>query len=98
MVASHSQHAPLLLQLVFSLPVRPSLPPALILSPLYPPNLLLKILSLEGEQEPAHMVLTQLVDATGINGTAQELIHLIFRVQSILGATADNRIQVSPCA
>lgn len=31
------------------------------------------------------MVLTQLVDASGIDGSAQELIHLIFRVQSILG-------------
>lgn len=71
-------------------PSRPSLPPALILLPLHPPDLLLKILSLEGEQEPAHVVLTQLVDATGINGTAQELVHLIFRVQSILGTPADN--------
>lgn len=65
---------------------------------LYPPNLLLKILSLEGEQEPAHMVLTQLVDASGIDGSAQELIHLIFRVQSILGTPADNGIQVLPGA
>lgn len=60
---------------------------------LYPPNLLLKILSLEGEQEPAHMVLTQLVDASGIDGSAQELVHLIFRVQSILGTPADNGMQ-----
>lgn len=85
-------------QCVSSLPARPSLLPALSFFALYPPNLLLKILSLEGEQEPAHMVLTQLVDASGIDGSAQELIHLIFRVQSILGTPADNGMQVLPGA
>lgn len=34
------------------------------------------------------MVLTQLIDATGINGPAQELINLILRVQGILGTPA----------
>ncbi|KAK2081015.1 hypothetical protein P7K49_041031 [Saguinus oedipus] len=60
-------------------------------SALYPPNLLLKILSLKGEQKPAHMVLPQLINAAGIDGTAQELIHLILRVQGILGTPAEDR-------
>lgn len=65
---------------------------------LYPPNLLLEILSLEGKQEPAHVVLTQLVDASGIDGSAQKLVHLILRVQSILGTPAGNGMQVLPGA
>lgn len=44
------------------------------------------------------MVLTKLVDAAGIDGSAQELIHLVFRVQSILGTPADNGTQVLPGA
>lgn len=42
------------------------------------------------------MVLTQLVDAPGIDGSAQELIHLIFRVQSVLSTPAGNGTQVLP--
>lgn len=91
---------------LFPSPTRPCVqPPGQALPPssphsfaLYPPNLLLKILSLEGEQEPTHVVLTQLVDASGIDGSAQELIYLIFRVQSILGTPADNGMQVLPGA
>lgn len=66
------------------------LPQTLFLLP-HVTNLLLKILPLEGKQEPAHVVLTQLIDATGINGTAQELIHLILRIQSILSTPAEDR-------
>lgn len=69
----------------------PPLPPALVLLPQHPPNLLFKIVSLEGEQEPAHMVLAQLIDAAGIDGTAQELIYLILRVQGILCTPAEGR-------
>lgn len=64
-------------------------PPALVLP--HPPNLLFKILSLEGEQEPAHVVLAQLIDAAGIDGTAQELVYLILRVQGILSSPAEGR-------
>lgn len=63
----------------------------LLLLPLHPSNLLFKILSLEGEQEPAHVVLAQLIDAAGINGPAQELVYLILRVQGILSTPAEGR-------
>lgn len=59
--------------------------------PSHPPNLLFKILPLEGEQEPAHMVLAQLIDAAGIDGSAQELVHLILRVEGVLGTSAEGR-------
>lgn len=65
--------------------------PTPILLPWHPPNLLFKILSLKGEQEPAHMVLAQLINAAGIDGTAQELIYFILRVQGILGTPAEGR-------
>lgn len=69
----------------------PPPPPARLLLPQHPPNLLFKILSLESEQEPAHVVLAQLIDAAGIDGTAQELVHLILRVQGILCTPAEGR-------
>lgn len=34
------------------------------------------------------MVLAELVDAAGINGPAQELVHLILGVEGLLGTTA----------
>lgn len=52
------------------------------------PHLLLQLRCLEGEQELLDVILTELVDAAGINGPAQELIHLILRVESLLGTTA----------
>ena len=39
---------------------------------------------LEGEQELLDMVLPQLVDAAGVDGAAQELVHLVLRVQVLL--------------
>lgn len=69
----------------------PPLPPALILLPQHLPNLLFKIFPLEGEQESAHMILAQLINAAGIDGTAQELIHLILRVQGVLCPPAEGR-------
>lgn len=67
----------------------PGSSPTLLLQ--HPPNLLFKILSLEGEQEPAHVVLAQLIDAAGIDGTAQELVYLILGVQGVLSAPAEGR-------
>lgn len=69
-------------------PPPPPAPPLLLR---HPPNLLFKILSLKGEQEPAHVVLAQLVDAAGIDGTAQELVYLILGIQGILRASAEGR-------
>lgn len=52
------------------------------------PHLLLQVGRLEGEQELLDVVLAELVDAAGVNGPAQELIHLILGVEGLLGATA----------
>lgn len=37
------------------------------------------------------MVLAQLIDAAGIDGSAQELVHLILRVEGVLGTSAEGR-------
>lgn len=37
------------------------------------------------------MVLAQLINAAGIDGTAQELVYFILRVQGILGTPAEGR-------
>lgn len=37
------------------------------------------------------MVLAQLINAAGVDGTAQELVYFILRVQSILGTPAEGR-------
>lgn len=55
------------------------------------PHLLLQLRCLEGEQELLDMVLAELVDAAGIDGPAQELIHLILRVEGLLGTAARGR-------
>ena len=39
---------------------------------------------LEGEQELLDVVLPQLVDAAGVDGAAQELVHLVLRFQVLL--------------
>lgn len=52
------------------------------------PHLLLQLGRLEGEQELLDVVLAELVDAAGVDGPAQELIHLILGVEGLLGTTA----------
>lgn len=52
------------------------------------PHLLLQLGGLEGEQELLDVVLAELVDAAGIDGPAQELVHLVLGVEGLLGTTA----------
>lgn len=53
------------------------------------PNLFLQAGRLEGEQELLHVVLPQLVDAPSVDGSPQELIHLVLGVHGLLNATAE---------
>lgn len=55
------------------------------------PHLLLQLWCLEGEQELLDMVLAELVDAAGVDGPAQELVHLILGVEGLLGTAARGR-------
>lgn len=48
----------------------------------------LQLRRLEGEQEALDVILAQLVDAARIDGAAQELVHLVLRVQGLLRAAA----------
>jgi len=55
------------------------------------PHLLLQLRRLEGEQELLDVVLAELIDAAGVDGPAQELVHLVLGVEGLLGAAAGDR-------
>lgn len=54
-------------------------------------DLFLQLGRLEGEQELLDVVPPQLVDAASVDGSSQELVHLVLRVQGLLGATAGDK-------
>lgn len=52
-------------------------------------DLFLQAGCLEGEQELLHVVFSQLVDAPGVDGSPQKLIHLVLGVHGLLNAAAE---------